>query len=33
MLGQRVAYDRLPYFFTDQYDVVMEFSGWFGPDG
>lgn len=33
MLGQQVAYDRLPYFFTDQYDVGMEFSGWIGPDG
>ncbi len=33
MLGQSVAYDKLPYFFTDQYDVGMEFSGWIGPDG
>lgn len=33
MLGQRVAYDKLPYFFTDQYDVGMEFSGWVGPLG
>jgi 3-phenylpropionate/trans-cinnamate dioxygenase ferredoxin reductase subunit len=33
MLGQRVAYDKLPYFSTDQYDVAMEFSGWIGPDG
>ncbi len=33
MLGQNVAYDRLPYFFTDQYDVGMEFCGWIGPDG
>jgi 3-phenylpropionate/trans-cinnamate dioxygenase ferredoxin reductase subunit len=33
MLGQRVAYDKLPYFFTDQYDVGMEFSGWIGPNG
>ncbi|WP_405065065.1 FAD-dependent oxidoreductase [Kribbella sp. NBC_01510] len=33
MLGQRIAYDKLPYFFTDQYDVGMEFSGWIGPDG
>ncbi|TCO19639.1 3-phenylpropionate/trans-cinnamate dioxygenase ferredoxin reductase subunit [Kribbella steppae] len=33
MLGQQVAYDRLPYFFTDQYDVGMEFCGWIGPDG
>ena len=27
MLGQRRAYDRLPYFFSDQYDVGMEYSG------
>lgn len=33
MLGQPVAYDKLPYFFTDQYDVGMEFTGWIGPDG
>jgi 3-phenylpropionate/trans-cinnamate dioxygenase ferredoxin reductase subunit len=33
MLGQQVAYDRLPYFFTDQYDVGMEFVGRIGPDG
>ncbi|MGP4096989.1 NAD(P)/FAD-dependent oxidoreductase [Nonomuraea sp. KM90] len=27
MLGQDVAHDMLPYFFTDQYDLGMEFSG------
>jgi 3-phenylpropionate/trans-cinnamate dioxygenase ferredoxin reductase component len=27
MLGRREAYDRLPYFFSDQYDVGMEYSG------
>jgi 3-phenylpropionate/trans-cinnamate dioxygenase ferredoxin reductase subunit len=27
MLGQEVSYDRLPYFFTDQYDLGMEYSG------
>jgi 3-phenylpropionate/trans-cinnamate dioxygenase ferredoxin reductase component len=27
MLGQDVSYDRVPYFFTDQYDLGMEFSG------
>jgi 3-phenylpropionate/trans-cinnamate dioxygenase ferredoxin reductase component len=27
MLGKRVVYDRLPYFFSDQYDVGMEFVG------
>jgi 3-phenylpropionate/trans-cinnamate dioxygenase ferredoxin reductase subunit len=28
MLGQRVSYDRIPYFFSDQYDVGMEYSGY-----
>ena len=27
MLGQAVSYDRLPYFFSDQYDAGMEYSG------
>jgi 3-phenylpropionate/trans-cinnamate dioxygenase ferredoxin reductase component len=27
MLGQTDAYDRVPYFFSDQYDVSMEYSG------
>jgi 3-phenylpropionate/trans-cinnamate dioxygenase ferredoxin reductase subunit len=27
MLGQAVAYDRIPYFFSDQYDVGMEYAG------
>jgi len=27
MLGQAVVYDRVPYFFTDQFDLGMEFSG------
>lgn len=27
MLGRSDAYDRLPYFFSDQYDVGMEYSG------
>jgi 3-phenylpropionate/trans-cinnamate dioxygenase ferredoxin reductase subunit len=27
MLGQPGAYDRLPYFFSDQYDVGMEYAG------
>jgi 3-phenylpropionate/trans-cinnamate dioxygenase ferredoxin reductase component len=27
MLGQKVAYDRIPYFFSDQYDVAIEYSG------
>ena len=28
MLGQPVAYDEIPYFFSDQYDVGMEYSGY-----
>ena len=27
MLGGDVAYDRIPYFFSDQYDLGMEYSG------
>jgi 3-phenylpropionate/trans-cinnamate dioxygenase ferredoxin reductase component len=27
MLGRRESYDRLPYFFSDQYDVGMEYTG------
>jgi 3-phenylpropionate/trans-cinnamate dioxygenase ferredoxin reductase subunit len=27
MLGHGVAFDRLPYFFSDQYEVGMEYSG------
>lgn len=33
MLGQDVTYDRVPYFFTDQYDLGMEYSGWVDPGG
>jgi 3-phenylpropionate/trans-cinnamate dioxygenase ferredoxin reductase component len=32
MLGREVTYDRLPYFFTDQYDLGMEYSGLSGAD-
>ncbi|MET9169982.1 FAD-dependent oxidoreductase [Streptomyces misionensis] len=31
MLGQDSVYDRVPYFFTDQYDLGMEYSGWAPP--
>ncbi|RZU37599.1 NAD/ferredoxin-dependent reductase-like protein [Streptomyces sp. BK022] len=31
MLGQDVTYDRVPYFFSDQYDLGMEYSGWAPP--
>jgi NADPH-dependent 2,4-dienoyl-CoA reductase/sulfur reductase-like enzyme len=27
MAGEEVTFDRVPYFFTDQYDVGMEFCG------
>jgi len=27
MLGQPTSYDRIPYFYSDQYDVGMEYSG------
>jgi len=27
MLGEVVSYDRIPYFYSDQYDVGMEYSG------
>lgn len=28
MLGRAAEYDRLPYFFTDQYDLGMEYTGY-----
>ena len=31
MLGRDVRWDRLPYFFTDQYDLGMEYAGWVPP--
>ncbi|ATL27544.1 NAD(P)/FAD-dependent oxidoreductase [Streptomyces formicae] len=31
MLGKDVTYDRVPYFFSDQYDVGLEYSGWAPP--
>ncbi|MFI8995048.1 NAD(P)/FAD-dependent oxidoreductase [Streptomyces sp. NPDC053542] len=31
MLGQEVSYDRIPYFFSDQYDVGLEYSGYAPP--
>ncbi|MGN6577347.1 MAG: NAD(P)/FAD-dependent oxidoreductase [Nocardioides sp.] len=33
MLGQGAPYTRLPYFFSDQYDLGMEYVGSVGPDG
>jgi 3-phenylpropionate/trans-cinnamate dioxygenase ferredoxin reductase component len=31
MLRADVVYDRVPYFFSDQYDLGMEYSGWAPP--
>jgi 3-phenylpropionate/trans-cinnamate dioxygenase ferredoxin reductase component len=33
MIGAEQSYDRLPYFFTDQYDLGMEYVGSVGPEG
>ena len=33
MAGQDVSYDRVPYFFSDQYDLGMEYSGYVEPGG
>jgi NADPH-dependent 2,4-dienoyl-CoA reductase/sulfur reductase-like enzyme len=32
MLGQHVSHDPVPYFFSDQYDLGMEYAGYAGPD-
>jgi NADPH-dependent 2,4-dienoyl-CoA reductase/sulfur reductase-like enzyme len=31
MLGQAISYERIPYFFTDQYELGMELSGVSAP--
>jgi 3-phenylpropionate/trans-cinnamate dioxygenase ferredoxin reductase component len=33
MLGQTATYDRVPYFYTDQYDLGMEYAGYVEPGG
>jgi 3-phenylpropionate/trans-cinnamate dioxygenase ferredoxin reductase component len=33
MLGKEAVHDRLPYFYTDQYDLAMEYTGYAEPDG
>ena len=33
LVGGEEAYERQPYFFTDQYDLGMEYVGSVGPDG
>jgi 3-phenylpropionate/trans-cinnamate dioxygenase ferredoxin reductase component len=32
MLGNDISYERVPYFFSDQYDVGMEYAGYSRPD-
>ncbi len=32
MLGRNVRHDRVPFFFSDQYDVWMEYTGYGLPD-
>ncbi len=33
MLGRDAAYNRVPYFYTDQYDLGMEYAGYTAPGG
>jgi 3-phenylpropionate/trans-cinnamate dioxygenase ferredoxin reductase subunit len=33
MLGQDVVFDRVPYFYTDQFELGMEYSGYVGRAG
>jgi NADPH-dependent 2,4-dienoyl-CoA reductase/sulfur reductase-like enzyme len=33
MLGKEAVYDRLPYFYSDQYDLGMEYTGYTEPGG
>ena len=33
MLGQDMVYDRVPYFYSDQYDLSLEYSGYVEPGG
>ncbi|MEU9291774.1 FAD-dependent oxidoreductase [Streptomyces sp. NPDC048275] len=33
MLGKDAVYDRQPYFYTDQYDLGMEYTGYTEPGG
>jgi 3-phenylpropionate/trans-cinnamate dioxygenase ferredoxin reductase subunit len=32
LLGEQVVYDELPFFFSDQYDLGLEYFGHPGPD-
>lgn len=33
MLGEDVEYDVIPYFYSDQYDASMEYTGYLEPGG
>jgi 3-phenylpropionate/trans-cinnamate dioxygenase ferredoxin reductase subunit len=33
MLGKDVSYGEVPFFFSDQYDLGIEYAGFVGPDG
>ena len=33
MAGRDAVYDRVPYFYTDQYDLGMEYAGYAGSGG
>ena len=33
ILGESTEYENLPYFFSDQYDLSMEYVGYVTPDG
>jgi 3-phenylpropionate/trans-cinnamate dioxygenase ferredoxin reductase subunit len=33
MLGRDVTFDQVPYFFSDQYDLGMEYAGYAPPGG
>ena len=33
MAGEDVVYDRVPYFYSDQYDLGMEYAGYVEPGG
>ncbi|HLH58410.1 MAG TPA: FAD-dependent oxidoreductase [Streptosporangiaceae bacterium] len=33
MLGQDVSYETLPFFFSDQYDLGLEYAGYVEPGG
>jgi 3-phenylpropionate/trans-cinnamate dioxygenase ferredoxin reductase subunit len=32
MMGRTAVYDRLPFFYSDQYDIGLEYTGYAEPD-